>query len=118
MVAEQLRLGMLTPQEAKSHPRRNVLSLSLSAKREKVDPYLGMVEWGKEDILLLCSDGLWAPVSENEIQAVVLGLPPQKAANKLIDIANMHGGPDNISVIIAKMLTNTIRNQVEDDTLP
>jgi serine/threonine protein phosphatase PrpC len=100
-VADQVRAGLITPLEALTHPKRNVLSMSLTARRESVEPYLTKMPFGEEDILLLCSDGLWGPVPEAIIQAVVLEQPPQEAAQKLVDLANANQGPDNISVIIA-----------------
>jgi len=54
------------------------------------------------DVVLLCSDGLWGVISEPIIQSVVLELPVQKAAEKLVKLANARGGPDNISVIVAR----------------
>ena len=56
------------------------------------------------DIYVLCSDGLSGPVSDREIGAVVSALPAKEACKVLIDLANLQGGPDNITVIVAKVL--------------
>lgn len=121
-VADQVRAGLLTPQEALTHPKRNVLSMSLTARRDSVDPYLVKVPFGKDDILLMCSDGLWGPVPEAIIQAVVLEQPSQQAARKLVDLANANQGPDNISVIIAcrkeRDFTKKDSDSDLDDTQP
>jgi protein phosphatase len=54
--------------------------------------------------LLLCSDGLWNQVSENEILDLVTKHPaPQEACNKLIALANMRGGIDNVTTILLKL---------------
>ncbi len=102
LVGEQLRRGVITETELRSHPRRNVLSMSISAQRENITTYTGVFEWQPGDSVVLCSDGLWGPVTEAQIQAVVLAHPPQQAAERLIQLANTNQGPDNISVIVAK----------------
>lgn len=121
-VADQVRAGLLTPQEALTHPKRSVLSLSLTARRENVDPYLAKMPFGKDDILLLCSDGLWGPVPEAILHAVVIEQPPRQAAQKLVALANANQGPDNISVIIAchkgRDFPKNANNSQMDDTQP
>jgi protein phosphatase len=101
-VGEQVRQGIITAEEAQVHPRRNIITMSLSAQRAEVNPFSARIELKTEDIVVLCSDGLWGPVPEDQIQAVVLELTPQKAANRLVEMANNNQGPDNISVIVAR----------------
>jgi protein phosphatase len=101
-VAEQIRTGHLTPEQARTHPRRSHLLMSLSAKRHDMLPYIGETALQANDIVLLCSDGLWGSVPDSLISAVATELPPQKAADRLIDLANASSGPDNISVIVAR----------------
>lgn len=113
MVMDQVRAGLITKEEARQHPNKNVLSMSLNGSREKIDPYFTEVPWKHGDSLLLCSDGLWGPVSESQISNIVSSLDPQEAADKLIKTANMHQGPDNISVIIAR--NNTEQPDITDD---
>jgi protein phosphatase len=55
------------------------------------------------DIYLLCSDGLSGPLEEAEIGAVAAALPPAEACRVLVDLANLQGGPDNITVIIIRV---------------
>lgn len=102
-VMEQVREGIITREEAATHPRRNVLTMSITSQREIVEPFIDTIPYKEGDYLLLCSDGLWGTVSETQIQDVVLELPPQEAADKLVKMANMNQGPDNISVIIVKL---------------
>ncbi len=104
LVAEQVRHGVIKPEEALNHPRRNMLLLSISSKHEKINPFMSSKSLKKDDLVILCSDGLWGPVSDSQIKDVVLELPPQDAADKLIKMANMNQGPDNISVIIIKIV--------------
>ncbi|NPV86628.1 MAG: serine/threonine-protein phosphatase [Anaerolineae bacterium] len=101
-VGEQLRLGLITAEEAQNHPRRNILTQSLSAQRGEINPYLTRIDLEQEDIVLLCSDGLWGPVPESQIQSIALELDPQSAADRLVEMANDNEGPDNISVIVAR----------------
>jgi len=101
-VADQVRAGRLTPQAALRHPKRNQLSMAITAKRPEIKPYITDVPLKKEDILVLCSDGLWGTVPETLIWAAASELSPQQAAEKLVAQANSSQGPDNISVIIAR----------------
>src|SRR5262249_32635782 len=55
------------------------------------------------DIFLLCSDGLSGQVSDSEIGAVAGALPPEEACRFLVDLANLRGGPDNITVLIVRV---------------
>lgn len=55
------------------------------------------------DIFVVCSDGLSGPVTDEEIAAVVSVLPPEEACRLLIDMANLHGGPDNITAIVVRI---------------
>jgi PPM family protein phosphatase len=55
------------------------------------------------DLFLLCSDGLSGPVSDHEIGAIAAALPPAEACRLLVDLANLRGGPDNITVLIVRI---------------
>ncbi|SCL33154.1 protein phosphatase [Micromonospora nigra] len=95
--------GMITPEEASSHPRRAVVTQALQG--DEVSPtYATMVPWAG-DRWLLCSDGL-SNVVGPETLAEVLAQHPDRAecARRLIDLALRAGGPDNVTVIIADVL--------------
>ncbi len=96
--------GMLTPEEAEFHPRRNVIlrALGLSSRPEpEVAPAPLSVEPG--DILLLCSDGLNSMLSPTEMaQILALTITLPEKAQKLIQAANAAGGLDNISVVLVE----------------
>jgi PPM family protein phosphatase len=102
VVADLVRAGQITPMQARSHPKRNRLTQSLSPKRKEYKSNITVSPFGEDDTLLLCTDGLWGVIPESIIQAVTLELSPQEAAVKLIGLAKNSGGPDNISVIIAR----------------
>ena len=102
LLADELRNNRLTPEQARDYPRKNVLTLSISAQRAELEPFTLKRRLDPEDHVLLCSDGLWGVVDEAQIKAVVMQLPAQRAARKLVDLANANQGPDNIAIIIAR----------------
>jgi len=81
---------------------RHVLTRSLSSVRESVQVDLFTGPFLEGDLLVLCSDGLWASVPESVIARAVARSAPQDAAESLIRMANRAGGPDNISVIVVR----------------
>jgi serine/threonine protein phosphatase PrpC len=98
-VAEQMRAGLLTKEEARRHPQRNVVTRALGSKPSvEVDLFEGEVREG--DVLLLCSDGLTGYVEDPELAAIAMEHSPQQAAQLLVDQANVRGGSDNISVVV------------------
>lgn len=101
VVAELVRNGLISAEEALKHPQRSRLNMSISARREKIEPFFLTFPIEVGDRFLLCSDGLWSVVPEQTILAATLQYPPQAAADHLVKLANQAGGPDNISVIIA-----------------
>ena len=103
-VAAQVRNGLLTGEEAVLHPQRSRLDMAISAKRKEIVPYCTENKLEPNDIVVLCSDGLWGVIPESLIWATASELPPQEAADKLVTLANNSQGPDNISVIIARQV--------------
>lgn len=103
VVGDMVRKGELTPQEALVSPQRSQLNMSISSRRETIEPYT--TDFGLEagDVVVLCSDGLWSLVPDRLILAAVESLPPQKAAEQLAALANQSGGLDNISIIVAQL---------------
>ncbi|MFZ5903223.1 MAG: PP2C family protein-serine/threonine phosphatase [Chloroflexota bacterium] len=101
-VMDQVRAGKLTLEQARRHRKRNRLSMSLSANRPTITPILKTESFERDNILLLCSDGLWGAVPESLMWAAANEFEPQEAAEKLVALANQSGGPDNISVIVVQ----------------
>lgn len=101
-VAAEIAAGRLTPEEAKTHPRRNVVTRALGVQRHvTVDLYERRLEPGEN--LLLCSDGLTRHVSEEEIATIVRRTRSGDPAGALIAAANAAGGVDNISVAVLQV---------------
>jgi serine/threonine protein phosphatase PrpC len=106
LVQRLIELDQLTPEEAKDHPQRNVLYRALGQSESvEVDALTRRMPAGSH--LLLCSDGLWELVSDDELQTIIRNYPhPQEVCDQLIALANTYGGNDNISVIVIKMPDN------------
>jgi serine/threonine protein phosphatase PrpC len=102
VVGEMMRKGILTKEEARSHPRRNVITRAMGLRKKVQVDIIESVPLWPGDTVLLCSDGLTAMVSEEEIAAIVRSLPPEKAAKKLVERAKEEGGIDNITIVVAK----------------
>jgi len=103
VVAELVRRGSLSPEEAENHPHRNVITRALGAEPDvKVDTYAHALEDG--DVLLLCSDGLYTEVPDPDVAQVLAGTPDlATAADALVDLANANGGSDNVTVVLARV---------------
>jgi len=99
-VAEQVRSGRLTEEDAQHSEFRNVITRAIGVA-ETVEPdTLGPISLPPGSLLLLCSDGLHRVASDTEIATVLASGTPDEMAERLIGLANEAGGPDNISVAI------------------
>ena len=104
MVAEMVRRGELTAEEAETHQQRHVITRALGLGPEvSADTFPVPVRQG--DRILLCSDGLTDEVDDEEIALALSSIAdPQAAADDLVARANAHGGADNISVVLIDVL--------------
>jgi protein phosphatase len=102
LVGELERRGMITAEEARVHPRRNEVLRCIGVDPE-VDVDVAPVDVQPGDWYLLCSDGLCGVLGDEEIAAELLRAAPEVAARRLVDAANERGGPDNITVQIARI---------------
>jgi PPM family protein phosphatase len=103
LVAEQVRRGILTPQQAEESEMQSVLLRALGAHPE-VQVDVDETELFPRDVFLLCSDGLTRMVTEPEIAGTLQAeTNPVSAAQKLVDLANERGGLDNVTVIVARV---------------
>jgi serine/threonine protein phosphatase PrpC len=101
-VADQVRAGLLTAEQARRHSQRNVVLRSLGNQPEvQVDLRQEALRAG--DTLLLCSDGLTGELPDAEIHAVAASQPAQVAADRLVDLANERGGSDNITAVVVRV---------------
>jgi PPM family protein phosphatase len=98
-VQEQVRSGVLTPEEARLHPLKNIITRSMGHERE-VQVDLFKEEYRTGDRYLICSDGLTNMVEDAEILQTVLENAPQPAVERLIKRAKEEGGLDNVTVVV------------------
>jgi serine/threonine protein phosphatase PrpC len=102
VVQQLVDAGTITPEEARSHPRRNEITRVLGYSSDVV-PDLQHVRLYSGDNILICSDGLCGVLTSQEIAKTVIDSPNlDEACSELTAQANLAGGPDNISVIIGK----------------
>lgn len=101
VVAELVRQNVVSAEEAKDHPRRNEVLRSVGVAPD-VEVDLTALEVEPGDQYLLCSDGLSGVVGDDEIAAVLLQQAPEDAVRTLVSMANERGGPDNVTVQIAR----------------
>ena len=95
--------GVLAPEDAKTHPRRNVVTNVIGGPREGVHAEIHKLTIADGDVLLLCSDGLTEPVDDEEIaETLALHPEPEDACRLLVERALERGGPDNITVVVAR----------------
>jgi len=107
LVAEQVRNGLLTLEQAQTNPLRRILIRALGAREEvEIDVHEHELRGG--DVLLLCTDGLTGMVHESEITDILFQeRDAQSAADLLVASANDHGGEDNVTVILVRIGTST-----------
>jgi PPM family protein phosphatase len=103
-VGRLVESGMITPEEAEHHPQRNILTAALGTNPDLIMDSPGHPEpLRPEDVLLICSDGLWGQVRDPEILDAVENNSAEKACRDLIELARERGGPDNITVEILRL---------------
>lgn len=97
-----LQKGEITEAEAKNYPMKNMITRAVGVSDGISTDYYETA-FGKNDVLLMCTDGLTNAVSEEQILDIVNGGKElSQTAEKLVNAANENGGPDNITVVIAR----------------
>ena len=119
LVAELVRTGRLSPEEAESHPQRSVITRALGTDPD-VDVDSFSVEAKPGDLFLICSDGLTSMVGDEEILDVV---EPRRedldgAAKELVAAANRSGGEDNITVVFFEVVEDGAQAAAPGETKP
>ncbi len=106
-VEEQVRAGLLEKEEARRHPWRSLITRAVSSSDAEDEPDVHRASLSTGDRLLVCSDGLSSVLTDDQI-AGVLGQPvaaqaEQTVCESLVHMANLAGGPDNITVIVVSL---------------
>jgi len=103
-VGRLVESGMISQEEAETHPQRSILTAALGTNPDLIMDSPGRPEpLRPEDVLLICSDGLWGQVRDSEILDAVENKSAEQAGRKLIELARERGGPDNITVEILRL---------------
>jgi protein phosphatase len=112
-----IEAGAMTQEEAKGFEHANIILQALGVQ-EKVEVVLSQVSLRRGDMILVCSDGLHGPVSDDEIKQILLDEPDvKKACDRLIACANAHEGPDNITVVLARFDGEGLPEPVAEDNV-
>ena len=102
-VNEQVKLGLLSDDEAQRHPMRNIVTRALGSRPEVI---VDLVTAGvlPGDVFVLCSDGLNTMLSDDEIREILEAHreDPEAAGTSLVDAANQRGGEDNVTVVVIR----------------
>jgi serine/threonine protein phosphatase PrpC len=106
LVASLVEQGIITPEQARYHPQRNVIrqAVGVADPSEPLEPDIETFALQAGDLYLLCSDGLTDMVDDAEIEAILRDEPPTRAAWRLVDRALANGGRDNITVVLVRVL--------------
>jgi len=103
-VGRLVESGMISPEEAENHPQRNILTAALGTNPDLIMDSPGQPEpLRPEDVLLICSDGLWGQVRDSEILDAVENKSAEQTGRRLIELARERGGPDNITVEVLRL---------------
>lgn len=107
-VQQLINMGILTPQDAKTHKDRHVITqyLGIFPEELEVSPYISdEIKIKEGDVFLLCSDGLYDMVDDSDIERILKGKKDVKeAAKRLVDTALENGGKDNVTVELIKCI--------------
>ena len=98
-VGRLVESGLVRAEDAEKHPQRHILTAALGAGREvAVDSPEQAIAVNDGDDLLLCTDGLWGVVTDEEMETVVRNNTPAECCAALVKLARQRGGPDNITL--------------------
>jgi len=121
-VQELVNKGEITAKEADTHPKRNILTNAMGTKPDlRVDTGKCDLTFEKNDRLLLCSDGLYDYLSDEELAEILSKMPLQEAAEYMITESKKRGGHDNLTVVLAEKteaIKETTTKETRDFVLP
>jgi len=101
LIADQVRAGVISKEQAAVAIGRNVITRALG-RHEALEVDIFSVDWQIGDVLVLCTDGLWGQVADLQILTVVQELDVQAAVEQLTQLALRSQAPDNVGVIVAR----------------
>jgi PPM family protein phosphatase len=104
LVSRLVETGIIRAEDADNHPQKHVLTAAVGIA-DDIQPDFSAepMTVEKSDVLLLCTDGLWGQVSDSDLQQALASQSPADACRSLVQLAKDHGGPDNITLQIARL---------------
>lgn len=102
LVGEMLRGGLITEEQARTHPYRNVITRAVGTA-DTIEVDVTELEKQRGDLYLLCSDGLSEYVTPDRMRDILMQMPSEDAADEMLRLALEGGGQDNITVLIAEV---------------
>jgi PPM family protein phosphatase len=103
-VDAMVRAGRLQPQERRTHPKRHLITRDVLGSTDQgiaIDTFIDSIQ--QNDCIMLCTHGLWNLVEDEEICTIVEQHMPQQSIQRLIQLANERGGPDDMTVVVVKL---------------
>jgi protein phosphatase len=111
LVWEMSAAGQIAKEELPQFVPKNIITRSLGPHADVQVDLEGPFPIAAGDTFVVCSDGLTGQVKDEEIGAILGCLPPAEAARVLVDLANLRGGPDNVTVVVVRVLANPAAGQ-------
>ena len=106
-VGRLIESGLINANDAEAHPQRHILTAALGVGEDPVpDTPLHPLPLQNKDILLLCTDGLWGLVKDEELQKTISRHDPDDACRKLVSLAKERGAPDNVTLQLLRFTGN------------
>ncbi|MFP6666898.1 MAG: protein phosphatase 2C domain-containing protein [Pirellulales bacterium] len=103
LVWEMRAAGKVSGEDSEINLPKNIITRSLGPNKNVQVDLEGPFAVAPGDVFLLCSDGLTGPVKDQELGAIIGSLPPDQAVRVLVDLANLRGGPDNITATVVRV---------------
>ncbi len=112
-VQEMVNKNMITSEEARFHPQRNIITRVVGRKKQ-FRPDVFSIEVDEKDIFLICSDGLYDMVPDEESHRIIVQSANFESAGKsLVETANQNGGKDNISIVLTQRISDDTVDPIE-----
>jgi serine/threonine protein phosphatase PrpC len=106
-VAEMVRRGIITKVEAKTHPERSHLYRAMGPRATADVDFFDEMQLSSNRSYLMCTDGLFNHVEDEEMREIVMAHAPEKASRMLVQLANERGGSDNCTVQVIRVDVNS-----------
>jgi len=116
LVQQLVDQGIITDEEARTHPQNNQISKAIGANVD-IEPDTMRLKLASDENLLLCCDGVIAHLTDEDIHKTIIESPdPDTACQNIVNLANERGGSDNISLIILSPEDNCDSKQIETES--